>query len=377
MARYDVYISDVSYFSGKFEAYLRYRKMPYRRIHADAKTFATTIYQHTGMMQVPTVRCPNNQWLRDTTPMLDWFEREHEFAVPLVPPDHAAAFLHKLVEDFADEWLWQPAMYWRWMFKPSAKLLGRRIADEVMQTSPLPVWLAARYYSWRQKREWLYRDGMTSANRAHIANRYLVVLDALEDILTLQPFLSGQHPGLADFGLFGPFFRHFGMDPYPADIMRTEAPKTYAWLASLWAAEPSDHTSFSRLDQPQWQPIWNEINDAYFPYLAANSVAWQDQQTRFDLAIQGYDYQQMKTSQYRLWCLGQLQQQYQALSHAEQSQLTVLTPNIHSLLAGDIIETGIEAAQQLPVSVNIAKPKPLEQLRLMCFGTPREWPFSN
>lgn len=377
MSSYNVYISDVSYFSGKFEAYLRYRNLPYNRIHADAKTFATTIYQHTGMMQVPTVQTPDGHWLRDTTPMIDWFETQHKFTTPLVPSNPAEAFLHKLLEDFADEWLWQPAMYWRWMFKPSAKLLGRRIADEVMQTSPFPVWLGARYYAWRQKHEWLHNDGMTTANQSHIANRYLTVLLALEQILQQQPYLSGHRPGLADFGLFGPFFRHFGVDPYPAEIMRTEAPETYNWISRLWAS-PSSSGQLTTLDPIAWQPIFTEINQAYLPYLAANAQAWQAQLPRFDLSIQNQLYPQMKTTQYRVWCLAQLQRRYQTLPPDAKEQLKdILAPENVALLSAAIVISGIETQQQLPIQTDTPLPTPLQQLQLMCFGTPRDRPHAK
>lgn len=382
-AEYDVYLSDVSYFSGKFEAYCRYRQIPYNRIHADAKTFATTIYDHTGMMQVPvvyvrpTAKHPQGLWLRDSTPMIDWFEQQHAFSVPLMPSEPAQQFLHKLLEDFTDEWLWQPSMYWRWMFKPSAKLLGRRIAEEVMQTSPFPIWLAARYYSWRQKREWLYRDGMTQANQPHIAGRYTKILHALDNILQKQPYLSGNQPGLADIGFFGPFFRHFGIDPYPAEVMRSEAPNVYAWLARMWNTKQRDvpleaqAITWTDFTDSAWQPIWHEISTAYLPYLIANTDAWQNKHKRFDLDIQGQHYPAMKTTPYRVRCWLNLQEQYGNLSSNEQNQISTLIGHQTELLSQSGDWSDVPSNVELPITPNPQKTSPMRRLKLMCFGTPR------
>lgn len=374
--QYDVYVSDVSYFSGKFEAYLHYRDIPYNRLHADAKTFATTIFDNTGMMQVPTVHDrAQNIWLRDSTPMIQWFEAQHDFPMPLMPADPAQQFLHKLLEDFADEWLWQPAMYWRWMFKPSAKLLGRRIADEVMHSSPLPTSLAARYYSWRQKHEWLHRDGMTKANQQHIADRYITILLALDAILQTQSYLAGNQPGLVDFGFFGPFFRHFGIDPYPAEIMRSRAPHVYAWLGQLWNYQQQEsetaRSTWVELTTPAWQPIWQEINQAYLPYLATNASAWQQQNTRFDFNCQGYVYPKMKTTQYRVWCLEQLQQLYAELGDQDKTRLTCLTSKTMACLSESNIASGL--THSIPCKSHNTASK-WQRLRLMCFGTPRDKP---
>lgn len=401
---YDVYISDVSYFSGKFEAYLRYRQIPYRRIHADAKTFATTIFNQTGMMQVPVVHeLHRDIWLRDTTPMIDWFESEYTFDTALSPPDPALHFLHKLLEDFADEWLWQPAMYWRWMFKPSAKLLGRRIAEEVLQTSPLPTGIAARCYSWRQKREWLYADGMTNSNRAHIAKRYSKTLFALENILKTQPYLSGNQPGLADIGFFGPFFRHFGIDPYPAEIMRLEAPHVHEWLAKLWNAQPlcnpptdnskvdspeslqenlssnslanSSTVKWSTMTAPEWQPLWNEVTTAYLPYLIANAQAYLHNKKRFTVDIQGHRYPNMKTTPYRVQCLLNLQKQFNALSAAQQSAIAAQISADAFTDKAQQLPSDIDDGFTLPIQAKPAEISNWQRLKLQCFGTPRNQPF--
>src|SRR5687767_12991489 len=76
MARYTAYVMDISYFSGKFEAYLRYKEIPYERVDVDHPRLFE-VYRQTGTMKVPAVRLDDGRWLKDSTVMIRWFEREH------------------------------------------------------------------------------------------------------------------------------------------------------------------------------------------------------------------------------------------------------------------------------------------------------------
>ena len=60
-------------------------------------------------------------FLRDSTAMIEWFEARYT-QVPVLPEDPAAAYLCRLLEDYADEGLWRPALYYRWAFDKDALL---------------------------------------------------------------------------------------------------------------------------------------------------------------------------------------------------------------------------------------------------------------
>ena len=72
-----VYGSEISYFTGKLEAYLRYKEIPYERIPMTTRLFRRVIPQKTGAAQMPAVELPDGRWMTDTTPMIDWFESQH------------------------------------------------------------------------------------------------------------------------------------------------------------------------------------------------------------------------------------------------------------------------------------------------------------
>ncbi len=315
-APYTAYVMDVSYFSGKFEAYLRYKEIPYQRVEASWWQVSGLILAATGLAKVPVVRTAEGEWLQDTTPMIDWFEARHPEGAVL-PDDPYQAFFCRLLEDYADEWLWRPALHYRWSFPTTARLASRRIAREVLRIPPTA--LTAIAVRRRQYKHYVAKDGVTAATRVHVEGIYLGTLDRLERLLADRPYLLGDRPSLADFGFFGSMFRHFSLDPTPARIMRDRAPGVYAWVARLWRARCSQIRG-------DWHPagelpeVWHEIlRDAgggYLPYLHANAIAWREGREQFDLSVQGAHYRELPVVHYRVWCRERLQDHFEALPEA-------------------------------------------------------------
>ena len=65
----------------------------------------------------------------------------------------------------------------------------------------------------------------------------------------------------------------------------------------------------------------DDIGSGYLPYLNANALAWQQGLERFDPVMQGVQYRAVPVSQYRVWCLEQLQQRAREVPTAHQEQL--------------------------------------------------------
>jgi len=148
-APYSVYRLDVSYFSGKLEAYLQYKEIPFRRIEATNRVMREELIPNAGIAKVPIVRTPDGRWLQDSTPIIDFLDSRH-LRGAVIPTDPEQAFFSRLLEDYADEWLWRPALHYRWSFRPDARLLGRRIAEDIVDDLPVPKALAARAIARRQ-----------------------------------------------------------------------------------------------------------------------------------------------------------------------------------------------------------------------------------
>tara|TARA_R110000824_G_scaffold118960_2_gene271433 strand:+ start:49724 stop:50854 length:1131 start_codon:yes stop_codon:yes gene_type:complete len=321
VAGLDFYGLDLSYFTGKVEAFLRFKEIPHKRIELSIKLMRKLAAQ-TGLAQMPAIQLPDGRWMSDSTPMIEWLDA-HWGGQPVIPADPVQKFLSQLVEDYADEWLWRPALHYRWSYAQDARLMGHRIADEMMHDLPAPLWLRRFFITRRQQRVYLRNDGVTPQTIPHIESIYRRNLVTLNTIFAQRPFLLGARPTLADFGFFASMFRHFGLDPTPARIMRDEAPHVYEWLARMWNAKAS------RCDGPlvaagtvpdDWTPIFTDIARCYLPYLNANAIAHLEGHSHFDVEIEGTHYH-LPVHRYRVWCLERLQNLWSDLPPATRDDI--------------------------------------------------------
>lgn len=324
--RMRVYGSVISYFTGKLEGYLRYKDIAYDFVPMTTRYFNRVVPRATGASQMPAVELPDGRWMTDTTPIIAWLESQHPEPT-VIPRDPVQSFFSRLVEDYADEWMWRPAMHYRWSHARDARLLSHAIAVEIMSDVPAPLWLRRAIMRRRQYWGYVRGDGVSRATRAHVESIYLRTLDALEAIVRARPFLLGDAPTLADFGFFASMFRHFGIDPTASALMRVRAPGVYAWVARVWNARASVEGQRSTLVDgvpADWAPILDAVGVAYLPYLTANAEAWHAGRRRFDVVVEGAQYRHVPTSRYRVWCLEQLRRHYERLPETARAPVRAL-----------------------------------------------------
>ncbi len=312
-----VYGPEVSYFTGKLEAVLRFMELPYRPIARGPVHMAGP----TGVAQVPGLELADGRWLTDTTPIIAWLDARYPDRL-VIPRDPAAAFVSRLLEDYADEWLWRPAMHYRWDYPEGAHHVSRVLVDEAARHVPLPGFVKRHLIRSRQRTLFTKGDGVTSDTWDHVEKIYLDSLAQLGAILETRPYLLGTRPSLADFGFFGPMFRHFAMDPPSARIMRETAPGVFEWVARVWNARASMTGGELLGEVPDdWGPILDSIGSAYLPYLCANAAAWKAGQSHFDVDIEGAPYRGIRTARYRVWCLEELRRHFEELSEPHQHEV--------------------------------------------------------
>src|SRR5262245_51951256 len=152
-----VYGATVSYFTGKLEAYLRAKGIAYR-LESFSRSNLRRCAAHTGVFQIPQVECADGRWLVDTSLIIEHIERVHP-SPATTPVDPALAFLSRLIEDYADEWLWRPAMHYRWSYPETARLMSAWLAEHAAEV-PLPQWLKRFYWRQRQFRTFVRGDGV-------------------------------------------------------------------------------------------------------------------------------------------------------------------------------------------------------------------------
>lgn len=352
----NVYGLKVSYFTGKLEGYLRYKEIPYAFHPATAEYFNRIFPEKVGAAQVPAVELEDGRWMSDTSPIITWFETQH-CNHPILPEDPVQAFLCHLIEDYADEWLWRPAMHYRWSYPTSSKLLRRQITDEIAREVPAPNWLLRRRIERRQHLNFVKRDGVRQETWAHVERGYLKLLEILTPIFENRPFLFGSAPTLADIGLFGPLFRHFSMDPVPAVIMRETAPAVMEWVYRLWNTKASEiDRQFVDGCPADLFPLLEEAGATHLENLNAVAQAWSNQQNTYEVTIQDTDYVNLPVSQYRVWCLEQLQKRFEAIEGNAKGDLEDLLQAqgcLEPLLRTKNLSSGYDQAGEAPFGRSI------------------------
>jgi glutathione S-transferase len=306
-----LYGSNISYFTGKLENYFRLKDLDYElramQFPSDARRFGREL----GVVQMPVIQLADGRWMTDTTKIIQWFERELPHN-PVIPSDPLQAFLCYLLEDYADEWLWRPAMHYRWYYDEGAYFASRHLADELTRDMRMPAIVKRWNLRRRQRGGYTTGDGICADNVAGVEAIFLRTLEQLEAIFQQRPFLLGESPSLADVGFSGPFFRHFALDPVPLEIIRQRAPAVLEWVARLWNTRPA--TGAWPLAVPEdLGPLLDEIGNSYLPYLNANVEAVAAGKKLFDVEAGGVTYRGARYSRYRVWCLAELRAHFEAL----------------------------------------------------------------
>jgi glutathione S-transferase len=308
-----LYGSNISYFTGKLENYFRVKGIPYTLKAMQFPGDQKWIKEKLGVNQMPVLELGDGRYMTDTTKIIEWFESQAPDH-PLLPPDPLQAFVCLLLEDYADEWLWRPAMHYRWYYKKGALLQSRHLVDELVSG----MWLPGALLRWnlrrRQRGGYARGDGITPDQVPAVEDIFLRLLAQLQDVFSRRPFLLGDRPSLADIGFSGPFFRHFALDPIPLEIIRQRAPAVLEWVARLWNTRLADNPGDWVQGIPDdLGPLLDEIGSAYLPYLCANVEAVAAGKKRFDAEIAGVAYKGARYSRYRVWCVQELRNHYQAL----------------------------------------------------------------
>ena len=347
-----LYGSSISYYAGKLEAYLRFRGEAYEFL--PHSPHAAEIVSGAGAFQSPVLRLADGRWASDTTPILRWFETEYAdtYGPSIFPDDPALRFAALFLEDHADEWLWRPAMHYRWSFLRDREHASGLLVDEQLAGATEPRDDLRAVMVERQRGGFVDRDGVSDATRGHVEATAMAAYDQLEAILAERPFLLGERRTIADFGFVGPMLRHFAQDPTPAELMRQRAPRLFTWVARMWEAspDPADATLIEAIDAPL-AALLQEACETHMVQLRDNARAFAAGASHFESTIQGCKYTQLPVSRYRVWCLEELRREWAESGAAAQKTLRpFLTDEATSLLsnAEPIATSDYDVAREAP-----------------------------
>lgn len=324
-----VYGSKISYYTGKLEAYLRYRGIPYETPNYVANR--ERMKAGAGVVQMPVVQLGDGRWMTDTTPMIAWLETQQS-APCIYPADRALNFIALLIEDYADEWLWRSAMHYRWSYRADRQYAAESLYEELVKgVLPLPRFVALNRLKRRQLGGFVRGDGVNKTTQFHADRTYVTALEKLQAIFAQRPFILGRTPTIADFGMMAPMFRHFSQDPTPAEIMRVRAPAVYEWVARMWnlSSNPCEPDLIDEIDDPLCR-LLDEVCETHLAQHRQNAESFTRGETHFDMAIQDCTYKRVPVSRYRVWCLERLQAHWRGLEDAAQAKVRTHLQSPHA-----------------------------------------------
>jgi hypothetical protein len=254
---YRLFTWELSYFSGKVRAYLRYKERMgdlaegFEDVLATPELVTGLLKPATGSVAVPQMQTGAGSWVQDSSDNIDLIEARHEM-VPVIPSVADAprqALVSYLVELLADEWMVVPGFWERWHYSlPGVE--PNHVSYNAMQWgsvfaagAPGNDRLSAgadvfeNMFGISEARSnprgvyaGLVQLGCTEATEQAWWASMENILSLLDAHFGVHDFLLGGLPSLGDFGLFGPLYAHLYRDATSGFMLRTQHPIVSEWV---------------------------------------------------------------------------------------------------------------------------------------------------
>ncbi|MBI5257754.1 MAG: glutathione S-transferase [Burkholderiales bacterium] len=229
-----LYGAEISYFTGKVRAYLRWAGIPFDEVLADAEVYRNIIVPGVGAAVIPVLRTPEGTLLQDSTEIIDALDAQQQQAgatLSVYPPTPVQKLVALLLETYGDEWLVIPAMHYRWHHNRAwaEQQFGALNAPDATPEQQREIG-ARRAAPFAKAAELL---GATPPLHAAVEASYEGLMAELDAHFAQHAALLGGRATMADFGLIGPLYAHQYRDPASGALMRSRAPNLLRWVEQL------------------------------------------------------------------------------------------------------------------------------------------------
>jgi glutathione S-transferase len=347
---YRIWQGQCSPYSYKVMTYMNYKSIPYKRVNANMAELEWG-KQVAGQSIVPILLTPDEQVMQDSTPIIEYFEKEFP-EKSTVPENNKLAFIMWLIEDFSDEYMPRMQMHTRWGNEQNRHTISHKISRNILYGIPgMQVKDLAPVILNRQSTFNIHLGLESDEAKANMDQQVLDLLAILEQHFEQHQFLLGFKPSVADFALFGPLKIHLYDDPQSNQILETQAPNTVEWLHTIMElgdtrgcvgqTEFGDWIDLNNGCPESLTALLSFIARTYIPLGNATAAAANTKEKTFEANIYGVS-ATFSTHQYRAWAFEQLQLRYRRLSDSEQTELLPLlneTDVMPSLMENGILHS--------------------------------------
>ncbi|MFM9864382.1 MAG: glutathione S-transferase N-terminal domain-containing protein [Micropepsaceae bacterium] len=230
-----LYGAQCSLYTGKVRAYLRKNAIPFAERAPSHPHYRDTVLPAVQNHRIPVVEFADGAMIQDSAAILDACESRFPH---VAKPTGALRVAELFIEAYAERSLLKAAMHYRWSFphENRAFILGEFGRIIAFANGPA-AWPQVGESIAGRMSAYLPPLGITAASIPAIEASYLKLLACLNAHFALYPYILGDAPSRADYGLMGPLYAHLGRDPYPARIMQREAPLVFRWVERMNAPE--------------------------------------------------------------------------------------------------------------------------------------------
>jgi glutathione S-transferase len=274
---------ELSLFTRKLEAQLRFQQIPWRwQFKSQERT--AELEARAGTHFIPLLVTPDKWLIHDTIsigPMLNDRYRERP-VLPSTPLQRACCFI---LEDAFNHWLGKTAIHSRWCYPDNVAWVGPRFAaNAVLDRSielPFSDQELAQFSDFGPMmcesfgRNVCEVNGVGPDQAEAMQGDFARMLDALATHFADNDFLLGPRPCLADFALAGASKAHYITDPTPFSWLGKHERMLVDYTATLFGdAQDNDSPWLADDAIPETLPVvLDYLQGSYFRFAAANISA--------------------------------------------------------------------------------------------------------
>jgi glutathione S-transferase len=330
MSEYTLYGAQISYFTGKVRAYLRWKGIPFTEVTPTAGIYRDVILPRVGFPVIPVMVTPNGDTLQDSSDIIDALERAHG-GPSVFPAGGTQRLVSALLELYGDEWLVIPAMHYRWHHNRdwAIRAFGEVSAPDATPEEQVAIG-SRRAAPFAQAAVAL---GAAPHMHAAIERSYESLLGELDRHFAVTPYALGTRPSIGDFGLFGPLYAHQYRDPASGALMHRLAPNVVAWVERMRDAPSPRAGDFVPDDQvpDTLLPVLRRMMREQLPELVDTATAlhhWlaahRDEKIPRSIGTHSFEIEGSRGERYvgcyKLWMLQRALDVYRGLTASERER---------------------------------------------------------
>lgn len=230
--KYTLYGWEVSPYTAKIDAYLRYKKIPFVRKIPNAYTLLQTFPKQVGKTIMPVLRTPEGQLLQDSSHIIDVLEERYPSPSTLTFDDPIKTLMGFLLELHGDEWLCMLSLHYRWHYRENIPFLYKELGKSAAPY--FPHFIQKKMVQGFVNRLSGYPSvlGINEHNQQALEDHAHQLFTTMNELLGKQAYLQGESPTHGDFSVFGHIYAHLHRDPFPKDLIR-QYQNLFDWMEAM------------------------------------------------------------------------------------------------------------------------------------------------